>query len=202
MNNKLQHIIFDFDGVIADTADINWALSQEHDSEATYEDFLAHHDGNALLEPRIKFRPENRYLFHSEYRNRLKPSHLENAVLPLQRLGALYTLHIISSTSEESIKIALRQSGLLDLFSRIFGQETHFSKVEKFKILIHEEGVNEGNSVFVTDTLGDIKEAHVVGVKTIAETFGFHNRARLEIGEPYALVDSWEEIEQAIEAFK
>lgn len=199
MNSKLQHILFDFDGVIADTADINWALSQEHDKNATYEDFLAHHDGNVFEEPRINFEPEKRHLFHSEYRKRLTSSHIVRAALPLQRLGALYTLHIVSSTSEESIKRALEQSALLELFSRIMGQETHFSKVEKFKMLIQEEGVSPENAVFITDTLGDIKEAHKVGIKTIAETFGFHNRERLEAGEPYAIVDTWNEIEQTIE---
>jgi phosphoglycolate phosphatase len=200
MNKKLEHIIFDFDGVIADTADINWALSQEHDKGATYEDFLAHHDGNVFEEPRIKFEPEKRHLFHSEYRNRLTPSHLKNAILPLKHLGALYKLHIVSSTSEESINIALEQSGLLELFSRVMGQETHFSKVEKFKMLMQGEGVTPENSIFITDTLGDIKEAHKVGIRTIGETFGFHNRERLEVGEPYAIVDSWEEIERIIES--
>ena len=38
----IKNIIFDFDGVIADTFDVNWALSQEHDETATLEDFLAH----------------------------------------------------------------------------------------------------------------------------------------------------------------
>lgn len=199
MHKNLKHVIFDFDGVIADTADTNWALSQEHDATATYEDFLAHHDGNVFEEPRIKFLPEKRHIFHSEYRKRLTQSHLEKAILPLQHLGLLYTLHIVSSTSEESIKIALEKAGILELFSRIMGQETHFSKVEKFKILMSENGVTSLNSIFITDTLGDIKEANKVGIRTIGETFGFHNRERLEIGEPYAIVDSWEEIERIIE---
>lgn len=202
MNKNLEHVIFDFDGVIADTADTNWALSQEHDTTATYEDFLAHHDGNVFEEPRINFQPEKRHLFHSEYRKRLTSSHLEKAILPLQHLGGLYKMHIVSSTSEESIKIALKNSGILELFSRIMGQETHFSKVEKFKMLMAEDGVTTSNSVFITDTLGDIKEAHAVGIKTIAETFGFHNRQRLEIGEPYAIVDSWEGIGEVIEALE
>lgn len=199
MNKNLQHIIFDFDGVIADTADINWALSQEHDKEATYEDFLAHHDGNVFEEPRINFKPEKRHLFHSEYRNRLTHSHLEKAILPLRHLGELYNMHIVSSTSEESIKIALEKSGILELFTRIMGQETHFSKVGKFNMLMQENGVSPENTVFITDTLGDIKEAHKVYIRTIAETFGFHNRERLEMGKPYLIVDTWEEIEQAIE---
>lgn len=199
MNRDLQHIIFDFDGVIADTADINWLLSQEHDNEATYEDFLAHHDGNVFEEPRIKFNDETVHLFHSEYRNRVTPSHIAKAIQPLKRLSALYTLYIVSSTSETSLTMILEQSEISHLFKRVMGRETHVSKVEKFKMLMRENEISPDNILFITDTLGDIKEAHTVGIRTIAETFGFHNRERLELGRPYRIVDTWEEIEQVIE---
>ncbi len=194
----LKHIIFDFDGVIADTYDINLSLSQEHDPTATTEDFLAHHDGNVFAEPRIKFLPERVHLFFKEYRNRLTSGHLANATQPLKRLRENYSLYIISSTSEHAIKEVLEKAGILKLFVRVMGVETHTSKVEKFKILIAECDVTPLNSVFVTDTLGDVKEAHKVQIRTIAETFGFHSRERLVQGVPFKIVDSWEEIEHVI----
>jgi phosphoglycolate phosphatase len=194
----LKNLIFDFDGVIADTHDINWALSQEHDETATHEDFLAHHDGNVFAEPKIKFKPETVHLFYSEYRKRLTGSHLEQALNPLRRFGETYSLYIISSTSEEVIKEVLEQCGILNLFARVMGEETHRSKVEKFRMLMQSEDINPENSIFVTDTLGDIKEAHKVGIRTIAETFGFHNRERLQQGNPFRIADSWEEIEETI----
>ena len=58
--------------------------------------------------------------------------------------------------------------------------------------------VDLDKSTFVTDTLGDIKEANKLNIKTIAETFGFHNRQRLEKGKPYAIVDSWDELESEL----
>ena len=195
----LKNLIFDFDGVIADTHDINWFLSHEHDETATYEDFLAHHDGNVYAEPRIKFKPESSHLFFDEYRKRVTTSHLEKSIEPLKRLKEKYSLYIISSTSEPVIKEILEKSQILDIFVRILGQETHESKVEKFKMLMEDDVVTSENTVFVTDTLGDIKEAHKVGIKTIAETFGFHNRERLETGEPFKIVDSWEEIERTVD---
>ena len=194
----LQNVIFDFDGVIADTFDINWALSQEHDETATLEDFLAHHDGNVFSEPRIKFRPERVHLFYSEYRNRLLPSHVERASEPLKRLGETHSLYVISSTSEQAITEVLELAGLLTYFTRIMGVETHKSKVEKFKLLTNEYGITPNNSIFITDTLGDIREAHKVGIRTIAETFGFHDRKRLELGHPFRIVNSWDEIESTV----
>lgn len=194
----IKNLIFDFDGVIADTFDVNWALSQEHDEGATLEDFLAHHDGNVFAEPRIKFKSERVHLFYSEYANRLTPSHIERSVEPLKRLGANYTLYIISSNGEYGIKKVLKAAGVLGLFARILGVETHESKVEKFKILMEQNGVTPDNTIFVTDTFGDIKEAHKVSIRTIAETFGFHGRERLAQGEPFKIVDSWEEIEETL----
>ncbi len=194
----LKNLIFDFDGVIADTHDINWLLSQEHDETATYDDFLAHHDGNVYAEPRIKFKPEKVHLFFEEYRKRLTYGHLEKSIGPLKRFKEKYSLYIISSTTEIVIKEILEKCQILDVFTRVMGQETHESKVEKFKMLMESDGITPENTIFITDTLGDIKEAHKVNIRTIGETFGFHNRARLETGEPFRIADSWEEIERVV----
>lgn len=197
MQTPLKNIVLDFDGVIADTFDMNWALSQECDETATLEDFLAHHDGNVFAEPRIKFKPDN--TFSADYRKRISPSHLERAYAPLRRLSEKHALYVVSSTRDETISEVLELAGLLMHFTRILGSQTHKSKVEKFKILMRENGVTPDDTVFITDTLGDIREAHQVGIRTIAETFGFHDRKRLELGEPFKIVDSWDEIESVIQ---
>ncbi len=199
MIKNLSHIIFDFDGVIADTFDMNWALCQSHDPIATPEDFLAHHDGNVYAEPRLHIKHDQ---FTDDYRNSLTPGHLKNSIEPLKRLGANYALYIVSSTSEAVIKEVLGAAGLSSLIIRVMGFETHRSKVEKFKMLMTEYGVTTDNSIFITDTLGDVKEAHHVGIQTIAETFGFHTRERLAQGEPYIIVDTWDEIEDTIKSLQ
>lgn len=52
-----KYLIFDFDGVIADTFELNKKFSRESGHEFTEEDFLAHHDGNVYENPRIQFNP-------------------------------------------------------------------------------------------------------------------------------------------------
>ena len=47
-------------------------------------------------------------------------------------------------------------------------------------------------------TLGDILEGHKAGVRTIAVDFGFHGRDRLEKGEPFKIVSSFEEVMEEI----
>ncbi|MFZ2523324.1 MAG: HAD hydrolase-like protein [Minisyncoccia bacterium] len=194
----IKHIIFDFDGVVADSFDINWPLSKDHDETATMEDFLAHHDGNVYAEPRIKFREERVHEFWTEYRRQLTPGHLADAIGPIKRFDERYSMYIVSSTSEEIMKGVMEKAGILSLFAAVMGHETHKSKVEKFKMLMDQYDVTSDNSIFVTDTLGDIKEANKVGIKTIAETFGYHPRERLLLGDPFKIADSWSQIEEMV----
>lgn len=195
---KLEHIIFDFDGVIADTFDILFAISQELHPETKRDDFLAHHDGNVYEEPRIMFTDESAARLYQEYRNRLTPSHIQNALNPVLRLAKNYRLYIISSNDETGINAVLENSGLTHCFQAVLGYDTHKSKIEKFKMLERDYGVDLKKAVFITDTLGDIKEAKKLGITTIAQTFGSHPRERLEQGEPYKIVDTWEEVENSI----
>ena len=175
-------IIFDFDGVIANTRDILFALFREFDSTISDEDFGAHFDGNVYEEPRIKFTRE-------------AAAH----IAPVKRLQANHRLFIISSGEERGIKSVLENAGIKDHFEAIYGHNTHTSKIAKFEKIRDEFDVVLKDVIFVTDTLGDVREAKTLGVKTIAETFGFHNRARLKQGAPYVILDTWLEIENEIE---
>ena len=192
-------IIFDFDGVIANTRDILFALFREFDSTISDEDFGAHFDGNVYEEPRIKFTREAAAHMHNEYCNRLSIGHVETAIAPVKRLQANHRLFIISSGEERGIKSVLENAGIKDHFEAIYGHNTHTSKIAKFEKIRDEFDVVLKDVIFVTDTLGDVREAKTLGVKTIAETFGFHNRARLKQGAPYVILDTWLEIENEIE---
>lgn len=195
-------IIFDFDGVIADTADILFALSRDFDPTISEEDFMAHHDGNVYEEPRIKFTPEGAKRLYEEYCNRLSVSHIENAIEPIKRLSNDYRLFIISSNEERGIHSVLDNAGIKGCFEVAYGYNTHKSKITKFEMIRDKFNIELEKSIFVTDTLGDIKEAKKLNIPTIAETFGFHNRERLELGKPHVIVDSWNEIEEEIEKLK
>lgn len=194
----VKNIVFDFDGVIGDTFDIVFALSQAADQSMTHDDFVEHHDGNVYEEPKIKFSAEGAKQFYADYSNRISLSHIAEAVPSLERLANSYKLFIISSNEEYGIKAVLEKANIARHFDAIYGYNTHKSKITKFEMLRDQFGIDFDETVFITDTLGDIKEGNKVGVKVIAETFGFHSRERLAQGSPYKIVDSWKEIEQEI----
>lgn len=196
---KIKHIIFDFDGVIGDTFDILLALSYKHAiNNPTEEDFLAHHDGNVFEEPRVLFNRDNIPLFFSEYTEHISSAHLQNAITPVRTLSKKYSLYINSSNREEGLLKVLGEAGILSNFKMVMGEETHKSKIEKFKIVFTEYSASLDDTLFVTDSLGDVREAAKLGLKTIAVTFGFHNKTRLAQGNPYALVDTWSELIEKI----
>jgi len=74
----------------------------------------------------------------------------------------------------------------------------HESKVHKIKLLLEKYSMSPENTIFVTDTLGDIKEAQECNVPTLAVTWGFHARETLEKGNPTKIIDHFEELEPAI----
>ena len=63
------------------------------------------------------------------------------------------------------------------------------SKVEKFKMVEEKYGVAAADMVFVTDTLGDLREADTAGVPTVAVTWGAHDRSFFEREEHSNLLD-------------
>lgn len=196
---QLPCIIFDFDGVIADSFDMIYSLSERNAEPFTHEDFLAHHDGNVWERPRVIFSKESMRVQLTEYRERLTASHIEQAITPITKLYAQnYRLFINSSNYGPALEALLQAASIDHCFEKVMGYEPEPSKVRKFELLAENHGVDLHNAVFVTDTLGDILEAHKLGIRTIAETFGFHNRERLAQGNPYAIVDSWEEILEEI----
>jgi phosphoglycolate phosphatase len=196
---KIKHIVFDFDGVIGDTFDILLSLSYKHaTNNPSQEDFLAHHDGNVFEEPKMTFDIEKLHLFYSEYTEQISSSHLQASIEPITRLAQNFNLYINSSNREAGLFNALKHADIFDCFKKVMGAETHKSKIAKFQMIFEEYGATTEDAIFVTDTLGDIKEAEKIGLKTIAVTFGFHSRERLAQGNPYKIVDSWDEIVEEI----
>ena len=97
-----------------------------------------------------------------------------------------FLLIIVSSASEEPINDFLTKYNLKKYFNEILAKETHFGKVEKFKMMLKKYKTVAKETVMVTDSIGDVKEAMEVKVKTIGVVWGVHDAKRLrEIGADF-----------------
>lgn len=189
----MKAIVFDFDGVLADSFELGKNIAKEVGHDVDDEIWRSHHDGNALEKPVVPFTKESAENFFSKYLERVTSVKLFFKPEHLQMLKKTYPLYIISSNRKSSIEKFLNHYGL-NFFDEILGEEFHRSKVEKFNFLFEKYHLKPDDIIFISDTLGDILEAKKVQVKTIAVDFGFHNRARLDKGEPYKIVSSIDEL--------
>lgn len=70
----------------------------------------------------------------------------------------------------------LQKAGIENLFNLIATAELSKSKVEKFKQIKKRYKADKKNVLFITDSIGDVVEANVADIPTIAVTWGIHNR--------------------------
>jgi phosphoglycolate phosphatase len=192
---KLKNIIFDFDGVIVDNYEIIFSLFHQWDKLIDEKVFLDLFNENVIKGIKKRFGSEGVSLLKKFVTNKYTEKIQEMKCFSdvdknLKKLSFDYNLFIISSGSEKNIHIFLDKHKF-NYFRAILGRETAHKKVKKFRILERDFEISSEDTIFITDTLGDVKEAHQAGYKVLAETFGFHDKKRLKKGNPEWLADSW-----------
>lgn len=193
----MKAIIFDFDGVLADTYAFSKNCTKKAGHDVSDEIFKAHHDGNVFEKPAIPFTEESGNKFNEYYYDGIQDVEPFFSKEVLESLSDSYTLYIISSNQEKSINKFLNHYHL-DMFKEILGENFHRSKVEKFTYLFEKYNLTPDECIFISDTIGDVKESNKVNVRTIALDFGFHDRSRLESFPPFKIVSSVEEMVNTI----
>jgi phosphoglycolate phosphatase len=198
----LTTLIFDFDGVLGNTYQINFSVSKFFDPKISEQDFKDHHNGNVFEKPIIQFKDSDFPTFFKKQRRMFTEKELFPVTRMLQKLSKGYTLFIISSTSDENIIHFLKLKNLDTYFEAIHGATTHLSKTHKFKMIFENYNLDASQCMFITDTIGDIKEAQKVGVKSIAVTWGYHDEELLAKEKPYKIAHTPAELVQIIESTK
>ncbi len=198
---KVKAVIFDFDGVIHNTFELAYRIHTQIHPGNTKEDFRSYFDRNLFMKIDKILDRKSQDRFRELEFEAFKNLKVEREIKEeLEKLNEKYDLHIISSNSNRNLKIYFENNGFTNIFREILTAEVHKSKVEKFRILFKKYNLNPCSCVFVTDTLGDVLEANKVGVKTIAVDFGFHERERLEKGNPFKIVSDFKDIRKIIES--
>ena len=186
-------IIFDFDGVIHNTLEVAFEAQSKTLPGITMEEYKSFFDGNIYTNKKINSKTSNAYFSFVEEPFKKLRTRVE-VKQELIQLNSNFQMFIITSNKESLINPYLLTNNLEVLFKEVLGKETHHSKIEKFSFLFKKYNLLKEDCIFITDTLGDILEANKVGLKTIAVDFGFHERERLEKGNPFKIVSHFNEI--------
>ena len=111
---------------------------------------------------------------------------LFNGIKPvLAALSKDNLLVIISSTPKKSVLAAIKKHNINSFISSVLGPESGLTKKSKFIRLKKKHK----NIIFVTDSAGDIREAHTAKVTTFAVTWGWHSVKRLKKAKPDYVVN-------------
>jgi len=193
----IKHICFDFDGVILDSLNIHLqTMDEAFGMKFTREEFGVFLDGN-FIDSKIGKLDWNKY--HEHLAPKYQEQIFEEDVLDgLHSLSNQYQLSINSTGGNDMLNMICKANDVDNLFCEIWGANTEQYKTKKFKMLMEKHDLSEEEILFVTDTLGDVREAHEVGIASIAITGGYHDREKLESGQPFAIVDSWQELQEVI----
>ena len=116
----------------------------------------------------------------------------------LKDLAVENTLVAITSSIVEAVTDRLDKEGLVDLFAAFLGPRAAFHKDKKIKMAMKEFGYGVDQTIFISDTSGDILEAKKAGVPTVAVTWGYHTKETLEKVKPDHIANNIKELKELL----
>jgi phosphoglycolate phosphatase len=192
--------LFDFDGVLVDSLalyekSVNVCLERiGHNPIASREEFLDLFEDNfysAITKRGVdvgQFMTASKAVTPTLDYSVTRP--FTDLIPVLAELKKRHGLVIISSNSSFAIRLMLARFGFDPYFDDILGADFNFSKIEKILYVKGHYGTNGGHTFYICDTAGDIREAREAGVKTVAVTWGWHPRERLERARPDVIIET------------
>lgn len=209
MNHKV--IIFDLDGVLFDTTEhvinffLEWfpTLTREKVHEmwtGNFDEEISKFrvDNKPIDETPERRREKNRIYSEKKSRLQMFPG-IKELLLTLHKSGRILVINTLAR--EENCIPLLEQAGILNTFDFVATKKLSPSKIEKFKIIAERYAVSSEEMIFVTDTLGDIRDADVANVPTIAVTWGAHDHSyfnREKHNNLIKIVDSVSELRECL----
>ena len=189
----MKALIFDFDGVLADSFDAFYQLIQASFSsvglkltENQYRDFLL---GNVHSAFRKMILEDEYYQEFLEFRRQHFDQYYSTVKLfPevsefVKKVFGKCPLAIASSGKPEHIVRLLLAAGIRDNFKAISANE-QLSKEAMILEMLDQLQVHPNEAAFISDTVGDLKLARRLDLQAIAVSWGFHGAETLKSVKP------------------
>ncbi len=196
----MKTIIFDFDGVIADSYEIGMTILNDllkkhakRDLTAINSVELKNMDTKSILKysgipfwriPKIVKSAKieiNKQIENISIFNHIKES--------INSLNELYQLGIVSTNSGRNIKNILINNNI-NHFSFIYSGTSLFGKEKIIKKAISTYRIKKDEAIFVGDEVRDIIAAQKSGIRVVAVTWGYDSKPVLENNEPDFIADT------------
>ncbi len=200
-------MIFDFDGVIADSAHLalktinRMAAMEGHSEETTGKELLELGLTGIIKKYKVPLYKVPAYIHKSrdimnEEIGNVKPHKGVKAALLKLRKG--HKLAIISSNSRKNIEVFVRNNGFKGIFDFIVAGVSIFSKSSHMKRALKLAGVEKRYAICVGDEVRDIDAARKAGVRIACVTWGFNSRKLLERNNPDFIVSKPQQLLKVI----
>ena len=194
--------MFDFDGVLVDTLGLSYGINSEVDKDLKLEEYTALFNGNIHAAFEKEGSPKGHPNFHERYAEESRKIIVpEEIKLLLKKLSETFRMAVISGSLTSSIVSVLEREGVKDCFSDILGYDVDPSKVVRIKTLLKKYSIKSDDTVFITDTAGDVYEATECGVPSIVVTWGFQSKETLAEAIPMAYAETVPQLSDAIDMF-
>jgi len=198
-------LIFDYDGVIVDSLDVMVKVVNKLLKKCNFKRKLLKEEVAAIFD--VNFSEgikklgidEKEIKKHSyvdkdfiKYRHEIKP--FEGIIEVIKRLSQKNTVIIVSSNISEVVEDFLKENELEACVKEVIGIKKEPSKVKKIEYCKGKYGMDNESIFYIGDTKGDMIEGKKAGVKTVAVTWGFHNKNKLQKENPDFIVETPEEL--------
>lgn len=205
-------VIFDFDGTLADTFALIFAITNNLSVEFGYKQpkkeeiteieklsplQMINQSGISIFKVPFLLR-RIRAEVQKEINSVSLFSGIQEMLLALKQNG--YQLGIITSNSHKNVEFVLQKYDLL-IFDFIISSATLFGKDKVIKKYLKTENIQSEDIVYIGDEVRDISAAKKAKIKVIAVTWGFNSREVLSDYQPDALVDRPQELMTVINNF-
>ncbi len=194
--------MFDFDGVLVDTLGLSYSISNEVNKDMKLEEYTALFKGNITTafakEDSFKGHPNFHGRYAEESRKIIVPEEIK---LLLKKLSEQFRMAVVSGSLTSSIIGVLEREGVRECFSDVLGSDIDPSKVVRIKALLKKYSIKSDDTVFITDTAGDVYEATECGVPSIVVTWGFQSKETLAEAIPMAYAETVPQLSDAIDMF-
>ncbi len=204
-------IIFDYDGVLADTLDDLIQFGQEACNQLGIHHLVTKDDlgnlevmsfatfGRACEVPEHLIDDFVKISLNLFAEKETPPAIFAGLDQVIRHFSANHKIAVVTTNSSQNVHAFLVKHRLDSFIHAVYGVDTPGSKAQKIS-MARERFVENGEAVFmIGDSLSDVRAAKEAGVTSIAATWGHQSLETLQRGEPYHVVSSPNNLIEVIE---